>query len=822
MHDAAPVAGATPYERIFEFAPHGLADLSPQGLILHANAALRKLFGWEAGVPAATSCLDIADERAQQLLAAALGVLFSGDRNRWTIGGNFRRPDGTFTRLIVTLNGARGQDGRFAGAIAQFEERADGGDDDHYFRELFEQAPYGVALYTPEGWQRRCNYAFFALFGPPEQGTVRHHLPTDPHLVGAGHAPLLARAFAGEMVTIPPVRYDTVTSAGAEWQSPRWIGSVIFPLRDVQGTIREIAVVFNDVTEQYRAEEALRASNERLEARVAERTDELTTLLDITREVAATLELDPLLGLLLDRLSGLVTATMLVITVLDGDELVQVEYRGPGTREGAVGRRFPIDQGGALWRAFQHGRPVTINDVLTDTELAIDLLRSFARSQPSVPTITRSWLGVPLKGKGETIGMLALAHIDPDHFTAQDERLVAAFAAQATVAVENAHLYRDLQGQLAQVAALSAVGAALVEERDLERVLRTVGSRVIDLLQADGCAIALLDPDEAARVPGQELLLAVVLGDEEARLQGLRIPLVGSFLGEAIVRGGPVISADNTRDPRGYPPATPRLHNSMLALPLRTSERSVGALNVFGRSAAPFDQRDIALLTLFAQQAAVAIENARFYEQAQSLAVLEERQRLARELHDSVSQALYGIALGARTARTLLDRDPARVAEPLDYVLNLAEAGLTEMRALIFELRPESLATEGLGAALGKMADAIRVRHRLAVDLDLGDELVASLPTKEALYRITQEATNNAIKHARASLITIALTSDEHGYHLAVRDDGVGFDPHAQFEGHFGLTSMRERAGRLGGTVDLASAPGAGTTITVTLPLTRP
>jgi signal transduction histidine kinase len=248
----------------------------------------------------------------------------------------------------------------------------------------------------------------------------------------------------------------------------------------------------------------------------------------------------------------------------------------------------------------------------------------------------------------------------------------------------------------------------------------------------------------------------------------------------------------------------------------------VGALNVFGRSVAPFGERDIALLTLFAQQAAVAIENARFYEQAQSLAVLEERQRLARELHDSVSQALYGIALGARTARTLLDHDPARVAEPLDYVLNLAEAGLTEMRALIFELRPESLATEGLGAALGKMADAIRARHRLAVELDLGDELSASLPTKEALYRIAQEATNNAIKHARASLLTITLTSDDSGYHLAIRDDGVGFDPHGQFDGHFGLTSMRERAARLGGAVELMSVPGAGTTIAVTLPLTRP
>ncbi|HEY8598079.1 MAG TPA: sensor histidine kinase, partial [Thermomicrobiales bacterium] len=247
----------------------------------------------------------------------------------------------------------------------------------------------------------------------------------------------------------------------------------------------------------------------------------------------------------------------------------------------------------------------------------------------------------------------------------------------------------------------------------------------------------------------------------------------------------------------------------------------VGALNVFGRPGKPFGERDIAIMTLFVQQAAVAIENARFYERAQSLAVLEERQRLARELHDSVSQALYGIALGARTARTLLDRDPARVAAPVDYVLSLAEAGLTEMRALIFELRPESLATEGLGAALGKMADAIRVRHHLAVDLELCDELAAPLPTKEALYRIAQEATNNAIKHARAGQLAIRLDCDETGYLLVVSDDGAGFDPHGEFDGHFGLTSMRERASRLAGTLTVASASGEGTTISVRLPLAQ-
>ena len=378
-----------------------------------------------------------------------------------------------------------------------------------------------------------------------------------------------------------------------------------------------------------------------------------------------------------------------------------------------------------------------------------------------------------------------------------------------------------MQERLAQVEALSAVGAALVEERNLGRVLRTVGERVIALLNADGCAVALLDPDEAARQPGQELELAVVIGERETDLQGLRIPLNGSFLGEAILTGGPVISGDTTVEQRGYPPAIRRPHTTMLALPLRTSERVVGALNVFGRATRPFDERDVALMTLFVQQAAVAIENARLYEQGQSLAVLEERQRLARELHDSVSQALYGIALGARTARTLLDRDPARIAAPIDYVLNLAEAGLTEMRALIFELRPESLATEGLGAALSKMADAIRVRHHLGVDLDLCDELDAPLPVKEALYRIAQEATNNAIKHAHARRLALRLADEDGAVLLEVRDDGAGFDPGGDFGGHFGLTSMRERAGRLGGTLTVESAPGRGTTVRVRLPLAR-
>lgn len=197
------------------------------------------------------------------------------------------------------------------------------------------------------------------------------------------------------------------------------------------------------------------------------------------------------------------------------------------------------------------------------------------------------------------------------------------------------------------------------------------------------------------------------------------------------------------------------------------------------------------------------------------VAALEERQRLARELHDSVSQALYGIALGARTARALLERDPAKVAEPIDYVLSLAEAGLSEMRALIFELRPESLQNEGLVAALTKIADALRARHKLEVVTDFCPEPDISLDAKEMLYRIAQEASHNTAKHAAASHVELKMYCEDKQLTLIIHDNGKGFNPESDFPGHLGLHSMRERVASLDGDMQIDSQPGGGTTITV-------
>ena len=268
-------------------------------------------------------------------------------------------------------------------------------------------------------------------------------------------------------------------------------------------------------------------------------------------------------------------------------------------------------------------------------------------------------------------------------------------------------------------------------------------------------------------------------------------------------------------------------YRSLISVPLCLDGRFMGLLGFECMAPRAFTEREKRLAVGIGELVSAAVDRIRLKEEtdrlnlkAQEMAALEERNRLARELHDSVSQALYGIALGTRTAQTLLDRDPAALREPLDYVLSLAEAGLSEMRALIFELRPEMLENEGLTVALKSQAASLQARHGLDVRLELCVEPDIALAAKEALYRIAREALHNIVKHARAHHVTLrmACCDDDGGVALEIADDGAGFDPGDSFPGHLGLRSMRERAARLGGTFQVESAPGQGTRIAVSVP----
>lgn len=261
----------------------------------------------------------------------------------------------------------------------------------------------------------------------------------------------------------------------------------------------------------------------------------------------------------------------------------------------------------------------------------------------------------------------------------------------------------------------------------------------------------------------------------------------------------------------------PGAEMSRIHVPLIHQNETIGFLSLSKKQ--PYKAEEVTLIEQFAQYAAVAIANAKAYEQSLQAATLSERSRLARELHDSVSQALFGIVLGSRTLSQVVEGNTA-AQEATNYVLNLSEVALAEMRALIFELHPESLQKEGLRTALQKQITALCARHNLKLNMHLDStEPEMPLRAKEALYRISLEALQNTIKHARASQVDLTLRTEAHGVWLEIKDNGRGFDPQRQYSGHLGLVSMRERAAEVGAALNVTSVPDQGSAIRVDVPI---
>lgn len=282
----------------------------------------------------------------------------------------------------------------------------------------------------------------------------------------------------------------------------------------------------------------------------------------------------------------------------------------------------------------------------------------------------------------------------------------------------------------------------------------------------------------------------------------------------------PATTANDARDAviamLGGTDGNPSMLSWMLA-PLIVNDLTVGLVAAGCRRPMRYSSEHASLLVAFSRQAAAAIENARLRRHETQAAAASERSRLARELHDSVSQALYGVTLGIQTAQAILEGEsPAR--EPLNYSLNLANGALAEMKALIFELRPETLATEGLVQALRKQTDALCKRHKIDARISAPNEEPAiSLDAKEALYRIALEAVQNTIRHAQATRIDIVISQRDDTILLNICDNGRGFDAKATYTGHLGLISMRERAEQLGGVFEVTSELEKGTCIRVSV-----
>jgi signal transduction histidine kinase len=370
-------------------------------------------------------------------------------------------------------------------------------------------------------------------------------------------------------------------------------------------------------------------------------------------------------------------------------------------------------------------------------------------------------------------------------------------------------------------AALEAVSDAMLAiaaERSVERVLRRLVHAARELAGARYAALGV--PDGEGNFAQ---FVTAGMTDEEVAAMG-PLPRTHGLLGAMLESEEPFRTDDVRRDPRfrgWWPRGHPQMA-SFLGVPIASRSRVLGAFYLTDKEGAPeFTDDDERLIVMLAAHAAIAIDNARLYERARELSVIEERNRLARDLHDSVVQKLFGISLTARSAGTLLDRADDGARAEVERLQLLAEEAIGELRSLVFQLRPAAIETEGLAAALAKHVDVLARVHRLAIALEHEGEPRLRPGVDEEVFRIAQEALHNALRHAGARAVRVRLEERPGEVVLSVADDGRGFDPDAPAlrSRSLGLTSMEERAAALGGTLRIASARGAGTTVDLELPL---
>lgn len=382
-----------------------------------------------------------------------------------------------------------------------------------------------------------------------------------------------------------------------------------------------------------------------------------------------------------------------------------------------------------------------------------------------------------------------------------------------------------------RIAAFTAIADAMTVEHPLELTLRHISRSVRSATRAEAAAVVVWEDEQLRDLSAygdDGLPDGYREAVERAYALGVDSPIrnVTMATGVTVIRG---FRARAERDP-GYAPLRPMwsgmTFEDTVVVPLGSRGRCVGCLLLYVPAGREVDTDESAFLHAIADQAAVAVENSRLFGQAESHATLVERQRLARELHDSVSQALFSMTLHARTAERHLaahgvtDDDPLAVS--LAALSELARGALAEMRALIFELRPGALEHDGLIAALTRQALAIKAREGLTITVSgPAERLSVDARAEEHLYRLVLEALNNTIKHAGATSAQVQVTVDHAAGLLTVvvRDDGHGFDPDAVPAGHLGQTTMRDRAAAVGGDLTVRSSVGGGCTVTVRVPI---
>ena len=375
---------------------------------------------------------------------------------------------------------------------------------------------------------------------------------------------------------------------------------------------------------------------------------------------------------------------------------------------------------------------------------------------------------------------------------------------------------RDTNSGAALVALSDAVGA-VAGELDVETVLQLIVDRVRSLVGAQYAALGIVD--EHRRI--ERFITSGISAAKRAELGAL--PEGHGLLGLIITEGRSLRVPDIGAHPAssGFPPHHPPMR-SLLGVPVRIKGRIIGNFYLTDKDgAAEFSDDDQRLIELFALHAGIAIENARLHEAVGRIAVIEERDRIGKDLHDGIIQSMYAVSLSLEDMPELMDEDPAEARARVDRAIDSLHDTIRELRGFIFGLRPELVDRTDLVGLLVALTEQLHQNSLVEVGLDLPERL-AEPPAhvRGELLQIAREALSNVSRHAGATEASVRLRSSDTNFELEVRDNGRGFESTtAALDGHFGLANMRDRATALGGTFVVESAGGAGTHIIVNIPV---
>ena len=633
------------------------------------------------------------------------------------------------------------------------------------------------------------------------------------------------------------------------------------PTKTELQTLESAAHLVGVAIQHHRAAESIAQAYQSLEMRVEERTLELAALNAISAVVSRSLDLGEILAGALEKTMQYVQMEHGFAYRLEPSSLEPLQQKIIILHQ--VGLSVSLDQ--------QHAYQVQANDqtpagmpliLLVDDYPQEDIRQALQQSGVTqvitvpllvkeepitspIPTSQQSVVGnqvqtiPPQPGIQKLVGALVFGTPRERDVDEEELALLSGIGQQVSVAVENALLLEETQfrrheaERRRQVAeGMAEILSAINSNQSLDETLKFIVSHACRLMGSDAGAILRFHPDS------DSIRLQSTCGIEANFVSKIQFPLSDSTPGLMILRRQPTTIADIpatiARIAEDHPLPEYLKHplvlkfiqqfQAVLHAPLMVKNEPYGTLTFYKYAPYAFSEEDIRLATTLADQAALAIETTRLRQQSERSAALAERNRLARELHDSVTQSLYSVTLYAEAANRLLTNGKSdEAAGHMRELRDTAQEALREMRLLIFELRPLALEKVGLVTALRLRLESVESRG--GIQTELTAQKIDQLPflLQEEVYQVATEALNNLLKHAHAQNVAVRLTAQNDHLHLEVSDDGIGFDlQSAEVSGGFGIAGMRERAQRLDGQLEIVSVQGEGTRIILDVPLTDP